>query len=515
MQRRFWLSLSLAFAVAIAACAQVAGLGAYEKVDCLDDCAEAGAGDVNVEPAVDGNLEAQPPSNCAGTSTRCNGACVELSTDVDNCGTCGASCGTAACCQGACANTTLSPMNCGACGVTCLGTEACTAGACRLLALGNGADGPLAITADTTIDGVLTGALSIPAGTRVASVASTAGFAAGDLMLLHQTRGPGAGTYELGTVEKIDTVASTITVARAVTHGFSSAGNARAQAVRIPEYTTVSVAAGATLTAPPWDGTSGGILVFEATGAVDVAGAVDMTGRGFRGFSHAPACAGGARYACTSADTADGFAGESAAGPALVSNAANGGGGGGSQDGQDCGAGAGGGHGTAGTAGTNGAGGVCRAAPQLGGAAGTTAGVDDLSIALLFGGAGGEGGGDEDGAYPGGGGNGGGIISIAAQSVTVSGVLRANGATGANGVQVSAGCGGSGCGMGAGGGGAGGAIFVQATATVSLGANLVTAAGNGGGACTCGGMPGGSGGSGRIAVKGSVTGSTNPPFVAK
>ena len=510
MQRRLWLALPVTFAVAVAACAQVVGLGGYQKVECLDDCADV----ANVEPAVDASPEAQPPSDCAGTSTRCGGACVELSTDVNNCGTCGTACGTASCCKGACADTTTSPTSCGACGVTCLGTESCAAGACRLLALGNGADGPLAITTDTIIDGVLTGGLAIAAGTRVASVASTVGFAAGDLVLVHQTRGPAAGTYELGTIEKVDTASTTITMARAVTHGFTSTGKARAQMVRVPQHTTVFVAPGVTLTAPPWDGTRGGILVFEAGGAVQVAGAINMTGRGFQGYNHGPACAGGARYVCTTADTANGFAGESADGPALVSNAPNGGGGGGSQDGQDCGGGGGGGHGTAGTAGSNGAGGVCRAAPQLGGAAGMVAGVDDLSVALLFGGAGGEGSGDEDGAYPGAGGNGGGIISIRAQTVTVAGGLKANGSPGASGVQVSAACGGSGCGMGAGGGGAGGAISIRVTA-VSLGANLVSATGDIGGACTCGGMPGGSGGSGRIAVTGTVSGTTTPAYVGK
>ena len=52
------------------------------------------------------------------------------------------------------------------------------------------------------------------------------------------------------------------------------------------------------------------------SGAVTVAGTIDMSGRGFRGSSHAAGCAGGTRYACTVANTASGFAGESATGAA-------------------------------------------------------------------------------------------------------------------------------------------------------------------------------------------------------
>ena len=513
--RHVWLPLAItcAGALGIAACAQVVGLADYQKVDCLDDCADAEGADVaNVPPGTDGSSEAGPTS-CTGTTVTCGSACVDLTADPDNCGACGAACGASACCKSACVDTKTSNANCGACGVTCLGTESCSAGACRPAPLGNGSDGPLAITADKTIDTVLAGGLAIAAGAQSATVAATAGFTAGDLVMLHQTRGAGAGTYELTTVTKVD--ATSLTLAHAVVHAFSSTGDARAQVVRVPQYTTVSIAAGATLSAPAWDGTTGGILAFEANGAVDVSGAIDMTGRGFRGYSHAGTCAGGARYACTNADTADGFAGESSAGPAVASNAAIASGGGGGQDGQDCGAGAGGGHGTAGTNGTDGTGLLCRNAPQLGGAAGGTVGVPDLTASLLFGGAGGEGGGDEDGAYPGAGGNGGGIVSIAAQSITVTGAIRANGAPGTDGVQIDAGCGGSGCGMGAGGGGAGGAVLIHAAAAASVGASLVTATGATGGACSCGAMPGGVGGSGRIALAGTVTGTTTPDFVAK
>lgn len=345
-------------------------------------------------------------------------------------------------------------------------------------------------------------------------VATTNGFAPGDLVLLHQSRGPNAGRYELGTIESVDGAQKTLTLWRAVASSYATdTAAARAQVVKVAQYTTVTVAAGGSLAAPAWNGDSGGIFAFVASGAVNVAGTIDMSGRGFRGSSHAATCAGGTRYFCTAANTANGFAGESGAGPARSGPAANGAGGGGGEDGQDCAAGGGGAYGAAGTAGTNGAGLVCRNGAQLGGSGGQPAGGSDLGAVLLFGGAGGEGGADEDGAYPGAGGNGGGIVWIRAESITVTGRIASDGTRGGDGVIADPACGGAGCGMGPGGGGAGGAVLLRAT-NVALGAGLVTAVGNVGGACTCSGYgPGGSGGVGRIAVGGTATGTTNPAFV--
>jgi hypothetical protein len=517
MQRRAWVYVSLVCGsvAASGACAQIQGLDGFEKVACLDDCGEGGATDSPLADGPTADLDAHevPDTSCTG---QCNGACVDVTKDPNNCGACGTTCSaaTTTCCNSACTDTKTSNTHCGGCGLACATTEGCVTGSCAVLPLGNGADGALAVAADTTIDTVSTGGLAASTAQRIVTVTATAGFTAGDLVMLHQTRGSGAGKYELATIEKIDAAAKAVTLVRTPGRAFTSAGDARAQMIRVPQYTTVTIDAGATLTAPAWDGTVGGILVLKATGAVTVAGAIDMSARGYRGMSHAAACAGGTRYACVTIDTANGFAGESGAGPSAAANGANGAGGGGGQDGQDCGGGAGGGYGTAGTSGPNGTGLVCRNGTQLGGAGGTAVGSADLDVDMLFGGAGGEGGGDEDGAYPGPGGNGGGIIAIASKTITVTGAIRADGAPGLDGVQVAAGCGGSGCGMGPGGGGGGGAIHVRAESS-SLGVGLVTANGKGGGQCTCPGLPGGTGGDGRIAVAGPSSGTTSPALVAK
>ena len=419
------------------------------------------------------------------------------------------------CCNGVCVDTNTSNEHCGACDSPCNGTEQCTNGSCRVRLGGNGADGAFAPTADAVIDNTRSGATG-EAGAKVVFTTGIQGFAVGQVVLIHQTRGAGAGKWELGNIASIDNGASSITLARPLASTYTNAGAFdRAQVVKVEQYTSVDIPDGVTVRAPAWDGNTGGILAFKATGAVNVAGAIAMDGAGFRGPSHAAACAGGTRYFCTNQDTADGFTGESPFGPSGAGNGANGSGGGGGQDGQDCAAGGGGSYGAAGAKGTDGAvDGACRAGAQLGGAPGGVVGDANLDANIVFGGAGGEGGADEDGAYPGAGGNGGGIIVIAASSITVaaSGSIRANGSGGSDGA-VSGACGGAGCGMGGGGGGAGGAIQLRASGVVDLGDGRVTATGAGGGVCSCStAEPGGSGGAGRIGVSGTTTGTTNPTF---
>src|SRR5262249_51480503 len=141
----------------------------------------------------------------------------------------------------------------------------------------------------------------------------------------HQSQGQGAGTWELNSV--VGLAGTTATVSSPLRYAYG----AGAQAVVVPQYAGVTLPATATLTAPPWNGTTGGILALASSGPVTVGGAITMTGRGFRGFSHQQSCP---PRACD-ANPINGFAGESAAGPALMSvisggmGAANGAGGGG------------------------------------------------------------------------------------------------------------------------------------------------------------------------------------------
>lgn len=84
---------------------------------------------------------------CPEGQTRCDGACVNLRTDVVNCGQCGVTCaselGAGSCingicgcpegstrCNDICVNTDRDPLNCGRCGNTCPAGQECRNGSC-------------------------------------------------------------------------------------------------------------------------------------------------------------------------------------------------------------------------------------------------------------------------------------------------------------------------------------------------------------------------------------------------
>ena len=127
----------------------------------------------------------------------------------------------------------------------------------------------------------------------------TAPLAAGDLLLLMQPQGAtinsadantygtvaalnNAGRYQLVEVAAVPT-AITITLSCRVLSAFTTAG--RTQVVRVPRYTKLDVAPGTTVTAAPWNGSTGGVLVVETVGNVTLgSGATfDVSALGFRG----------------------------------------------------------------------------------------------------------------------------------------------------------------------------------------------------------------------------------------
>ncbi len=129
----------------------------------------------------------------------------------------------------------------------------------------------------------------------VVTVTDPAGFAVGDRVLLIQMQGAtinlsetdafgdiidygGAGSYQFSNILAI--VGSVFTLDDYC--GTFDAG-AASQLVRVPVYDAVTVTG--ELTAPAWNGATGGVVVFEATTSVTLLDDINVDGKGFRGGS--------------------------------------------------------------------------------------------------------------------------------------------------------------------------------------------------------------------------------------
>lgn len=306
-------------------------------------------------------------------------------------------------------------------------------------------------------------------------------FEAGRLVLVIQSAGtlPGAisgapgpfalapgniGRFELARIDQVSGDISSgmsITLNEPLEQAFSAPG---AQLVAVPEFSDVTIEAGAGWSANRWDGASGGITAFLADGEVALDNSTSEISADAAGFR------GGVPYDepgtdCTALDGAPGggkgegplagiFPGTSSSN-ASRGNLANGAGGG------DCERAGGGGGSNVGAGGVGGhSADADRDVGGLGGAPLSYSAIDHLT----FGGGGGAGAG-ADGT----GGSGGGLVFIRAGSVTGSGRISADGAAGADSVAA-----------GAGGGGGGGLIHVRTVGAVAC--FSASATGGGGGA---------------------------------
>jgi len=319
-------------------------------------------------------------------------------------------------------------------------------------------------------------------GLTALTVDNTGGFSAGDLILIHKSRGDTTTTCGTWELNRIVSVGGGLTLLIPLVNSYQDSGNEQSQCVLIPEYRGLTIQSGGILTPSAWDGNTGGILFVACNGQINVnsGGSINGVGKGFRGGS-------------TPSGTAKrGTAGEGTVGAEIRENAGpNGnGGGGGDQSGTSpyCAQSAGGGNGA--EASTGGAGGN-NVGPGYGGLA---VGNAALTTACFGGGGGG---GGQAGATGGTvGGNGGALMTIFGRDIVVAGTINNAGNVGGNGV-----------GAGGGGGGAGGSVLIKASA-VTLGAGLITADGGTAGSGQQGGT---NGATGRIRIEVcSRTGTTSP-----
>ncbi|MCI4671606.1 MAG: hypothetical protein MRZ79_25915 [Bacteroidia bacterium] len=137
--------------------------------------------------------------------------------------------------------------------------------------------------------------------TSLMTVDDATPFSSDDRVLLIQMRGAaifttnnssyggvnglnGAGSYMFARVCNVNTGTNEISLQESIDPSFASTGldSAGIQLIRIPFYTG-DVFVNGTLTADPWDGQKGGVLVFEANGKVILDADLNVDGLGFRG----------------------------------------------------------------------------------------------------------------------------------------------------------------------------------------------------------------------------------------
>lgn len=393
---------------------------------------------------------------------------------------------------------------------------------------GDGADGPITISASKSLNSDIIGSartnyadgiayrVIAPAigATSVTQFGSTDvlsnGIAAGDEVLIINLQGSAndgadVGKYQFMRVASVTAGTMTFTSRLNVNLTGTTPSNQKVVVQRVPNYTSVTVAASGTLTTGAYDGmtttptgTAGrltGVVAFRATGTVSVAGSqtINANGKGYRGGAAGTAGAvggtSGENVVASSgtggsgavAPTA-GFSGGKAGDGGTASPATNftttatdirtgGGGGGSSGSGVSTGGGAGGGGGSYGTAGGGG-----------GGAGGTTNGAAGGAAGAVPGG----GGGGTDVAGTGGAG-GAGVVGVTATGGTNNGVGGAVGTA-----TVTSSGGGASSATGGGGGGGTGIIYGSAALTTMF----MGSGGGGGGGATNANVAGGAGGTG-------------------
>jgi len=351
--------------------------------------------------------------------------------------------------------------------------------------LGNGADGALIINAGDTviIDAVRTSVTGLnQAGTNTLTVTSAAGFNMGDEILIITIQDPETdqglshvGIYETKRIQSI--AGSEFTLTENLDNDFDATGSIKHQVLRVPNYTNVTV--DGLLTCSAWNGSTGGIIFFRATGSITVTnnGVISAVGKGYRGgFRGGPDVSWNA-YRGESYIDFNGGQSRSAyynGGGGGIYNHGGSGGGGGFASGGSSASGSNNGYGAASCFTTN------------------------WQDRLIFGGgAGGGAGSSSDGSYGGSGGCGGGIIKIIAKAIYNEGTITSNGkqgnGPGENGVWDPFPL--YGYRAGAGGGGAGGTVNLTCIQLENT--NLISTAGGAGGT---GGQygDGGAGSVGRI-----------------
>ncbi len=109
-------------------------------------------------------------------------------------------------------------------------------------------------------------------------------FSAGDLVMLHKTRGnttTDAGVWEL--LKVLSTADTLVTFTTNLVNSYQDAGNEQSQIILVPQYTTFSCPSSQTLAGTDWAGNLGGVVAICAKTSITIGGTVDADDLGYRG----------------------------------------------------------------------------------------------------------------------------------------------------------------------------------------------------------------------------------------
>ena len=201
-----------------------------------------------------------------------------------------------------------------------------------------GKDGAFTVTAaNTAVNSYTTLTAGANAGDATITVASAAGITAGDVLLVYQAQGATIGTANANTygavtalgnagryeyVSVASVAGNTITLGRACDlTPLRFSYNNSAQVLRVPQYSSLTVNAGASIVPQAWNGSTGGVVAAIVDGTATVNGSINANARGFRGgaIDNVTTAAGTDVPAYVATTTADGAEkGESIAGSQLT-----------------------------------------------------------------------------------------------------------------------------------------------------------------------------------------------------
>ncbi|MBI2730135.1 MAG: gliding motility-associated C-terminal domain-containing protein [Sphingobacteriales bacterium] len=362
---------------------------------------------------------------------------------------------------------------------------------------------------DTVIINNYTPVLALDPCKNILTVEDASKFNVGDTVLMIQMKGAvidssntaafgnvtnykSAGNYEFNYIKS--KTGNNIELLNTITRTYEIPAG-KVQLIRVPYYGDVTF--NSVLTCLPWDGSKGGILVFNSSGTVTLNEDIDVSGRGFNGgnYEQMPSACDATDYFYPSSSTSAALKGEGIV--QLGNNMTRGRGkaanGGGSGNDHNSGGAGGSNYGAGGNGGKEFGSGFC-AGIANGGIGGSSLTYSNLSNKIFPGGGGGAG--DINGVLGGfKGGNGGGIVII--NSNSINGNSNSINSVG----EDAADCTTNDCWESGSGGGSGGTVLIN-TNSFSTNINVNTSGGRGGSLSNTNAAgysaPGGGGGGGML-----------------